>query len=66
MRRLTLLGILVWLVAVCTVAQQRPQLEPANGKNAPDFTANDQNGNAFKLSSQRGKWVLLYFYRGYW
>jgi protein SCO1/2 len=28
---------------------------------APDFTLTDQNGNAFTLSSTRGKVVLLYF-----
>jgi len=32
------------------------------GDNAPDFTINDQDGNAVTLSSLKGKKVILYFY----
>ncbi|OIN61118.1 thioredoxin-dependent thiol peroxidase [Arsenicibacter rosenii] len=32
------------------------------GDVAPDFTANDQNGNRVRLSDYRGKKVVLYFY----
>lgn len=32
------------------------------GDKAPDFTVNDQNGEAVKLSQLRGKKVVLYFY----
>ena len=32
------------------------------GDKAPDFTANDQDGNAVKLSSLKGGKVILYFY----
>lgn len=32
------------------------------GDKAPDFTANDQNGNPVTLSDYRGKKVVLYFY----
>lgn len=32
------------------------------GDKAPDFTVNDQDGNAVKLSSLKGKKVVLYFY----
>lgn len=32
------------------------------GKKAPDFTLPDENGNRVKLSSFRGKKVILYFY----
>ena len=32
------------------------------GDQAPDFEANDQNGNKIKLSDYRGKKVVLYFY----
>lgn len=32
------------------------------GDKAPDFTVNDQNGKPFKLSSLKGKKVVLYFY----
>ncbi len=32
------------------------------GDKAPDFTVNDHDGNPVKLSSLRGKKVVLYFY----
>ena len=32
------------------------------GKEAPDFTLQDQDGNERKLSDYRGKRVILYFY----
>lgn len=32
------------------------------GDKAPDFTVNDQDGNALKLSDLKGKKVVLYFY----
>ena len=32
------------------------------GAPAPDFTLNDQNGNAVSLSDFRGKKVVVYFY----
>jgi thioredoxin-dependent peroxiredoxin len=32
------------------------------GDLAPDFTVNDQDGNAVKLSDLRGKKVIVYFY----
>ncbi len=32
------------------------------GDTAPDFTLNDQNGNAHSLHDEIGKWVLIYFY----
>ncbi len=35
---------------------------PEIGRKAPDFTLPDENGNAVKLSSLRGKKVILYFY----
>ena len=44
----------------------KPQVESATGKPAPDFSLKDHNGSAFSLSEQKGTWVLLYFYRGYW
>jgi cytochrome oxidase Cu insertion factor (SCO1/SenC/PrrC family) len=42
------------------------QIPSAEGKPAPDFTLKDQDNRNFTLSEQKGKWVLLYFYRGYW
>jgi peroxiredoxin Q/BCP len=35
-------------------------LEP--GKKAPDFTLMDQDGNPVKLSSFKGKRVVVFFY----
>jgi peroxiredoxin Q/BCP len=32
------------------------------GDKAPDFTANDQNGNTVSLSDFKGKNLILYFY----
>lgn len=32
------------------------------GIEAPDFTATDQDGQSFTLSSQRGSWVLVWWY----
>jgi cytochrome oxidase Cu insertion factor (SCO1/SenC/PrrC family) len=60
---------LVLLLAVIPASSQvlpKPQIASATGKLAPDFTLKDQNGNNFRLSSLRGKRVLLIFYRGHW
>jgi thioredoxin-dependent peroxiredoxin len=35
---------------------------PATSEIAPDFTLQDQDGNAVTLSSLRGRKVILYFY----
>ena len=32
------------------------------GRDAPDFTLPDQDGNAVSLHGLRGKWVVVYFY----
>ena len=52
------------------MAQTKPypkaQVASALGQIAPDFALKNQDGKDFKLSEQRGHWVLLYFYRGYW
>jgi thioredoxin-dependent peroxiredoxin len=32
------------------------------GTSAPELTAPDQDGNDVSLSSQRGHWVLLWWY----
>ena len=44
----------------------KPQVASAEGKLAPDFILKDQYGKGFRLADQRGHWVLLFFYRGYW
>ena len=38
------------------------RLNTAVGKIAPDFVQNDTSGNAFKLSSLRGRYVLVDFW----
>ncbi len=35
---------------------------PTTGSVAPDFTLEDQDGNAHSLSQYKGKYVLVYFY----
>jgi thioredoxin-dependent peroxiredoxin len=30
--------------------------------DAPDFTLNDENGNAHSIADYKGKWIVLYFY----
>lgn len=49
-----------------TDSYPKPQIPSAVGQPAPDFTLKNQDSKDFKLSDQRGHWVLLYFYRGYW
>ncbi len=44
----------------------KPQVAAATGQITPEFTLKDQDSKDFRLSDQRGHWVLLYFYRGYW
>jgi len=70
MGRSVLLAILVSLAPISMAAQSKPyakpQVQSATGKPAPDFTLNDQDAKPFTLSHQHGKWVLLYFYRGFW
>lgn len=70
MRRLVLLLASAIAATGLVWAQSRPypkpQIASAKGKIAPDFMLKDQDGKHFRLSGQRGHWVLLFFYRGYW
>ena len=56
-----------------------PKAAPRVGEPAPDFTLPDSSGKPVKLSElfalatanpggkqEKGQWVLLLFYRGYW
>lgn len=44
---------------------QGQQMTPSVGHDAPDFTATDVHGNEFRLSSLKGKYVVLDFW-GSW
>ncbi len=44
----------------------KPKIVSAAGQRAPNFTLKDQGGRDFRLAGERGHWVLLFFYRGYW
>jgi hypothetical protein len=65
---------LIVLVASVTIAPAldyplaKPRIAAADaaGKPAPDFALRDQDGKELKLSSLRGKRVLLLFYRAHW
>ena len=35
---------------------------PATGQRAPDFSAPTDAGETLRLSSLRGRWVVLFFY----
>lgn len=66
-QRQTLVCVLL-LACAAAVAQvlPKPQIESAEGQPTPDFVLKDQHGKSFRLSSQRGKRVLLIFFRGHW
>jgi cytochrome oxidase Cu insertion factor (SCO1/SenC/PrrC family) len=68
MQRAALLFTLLVGFALGAAAQSypKPQIASASGKPAPDFTLQDSEGKPFTLSQQRGRNVILYFYRGYW
>ena len=65
-----------WIVSVVLIAcasalgQDKPypkaQVPAAVDQLASDFTLKNQDGKEFRLADQRGHWVLLFFYRGYW
>jgi cytochrome oxidase Cu insertion factor (SCO1/SenC/PrrC family) len=67
MRILIALAALLSLNASPAVAATPPLARPlAIGERAPDFTLRDQNGVRVSLAAQKGKKVVLVFYRGYW
>ena len=69
-------GQIVWIAVLLVAlsgnshaqsrAYPKPQVASAKGELADDFTLTDQDGKKFRLSDQRGHWVLLFFYTGYW
>ena len=67
MRQLAIsLFLLLALSAGWTQVLPKPQIASAQGKPAPNFSLQDQNGKTVRLSSLRGKRVLLVFFRGTW
>ena len=44
------------------MTDQMATAQPVPGDAAPDFTLPDDTGTPRRLSEQRGKWVVLYFY----
>ena len=44
------------------MTDQMATAQPVPGDVAPDFTLPDDTGTPRRLSEQRGKWVILYFY----
>jgi cytochrome oxidase Cu insertion factor (SCO1/SenC/PrrC family) len=60
------IGLFVSVATPQAKPYPKPQVSTAAGQMAPDFTLKDQDDKDFKLSTQRGHWVLLFFYRGYW
>ena len=71
-RTLTLLLFLAFAfvshaASVASQATPAPRAAPvAVGESAPDFTLADQDGRKRTLSAERGKPVVLVFYRGHW
>jgi peroxiredoxin Q/BCP len=43
-------------------ADSSPSAVPAVGDRAPDFSLPDDEGTVRRLSDERGRWIVLYFY----
>jgi AhpC/TSA family len=64
MKRLSRIGWLAGLVLLPTVAAPQVHVNVEVGKPAPDFELSDSAGRSYKLSSYRGKsLVVLEFFR---
>ena len=59
---LFLFGLIAWAQAPVASDLNRVSV----GSVAPDFELPSPSGGKLKLSSLRGKSVVLVFYRGYW
>jgi len=57
-------GGFLLLAVLAPQSKQAPAI--AVGGPIPDFTAPDENGRPFELSSLRGHPILLKFFRGHW
>jgi len=63
---LAILPAFLFLLGTSTSGLPAQKLAVAVGRPAPDFTATDADGQAFRLSDLRGSPVLLKLYRGVW
>jgi peroxiredoxin Q/BCP len=63
---LMLAGAFGWWLLVASYRIPPGAHAPAVGAVAPDFALPDERGNEVRLSSLRGKPVVLLFYRGFW
>jgi hypothetical protein len=59
-------GFLLWHLFVSSYRLPSAARAPAVGAVAPDFELNDERGVPVRLSSFRGRNVVLLFYRGFW
>jgi peroxiredoxin Q/BCP len=53
---------LLSLVALCLVTATAWAAAPVEGDKAPDFKLQDQNGKWHTLDTEKGQWLVLYFY----
>ena len=63
---IALAGVFVWWLFSYSYQLPPAAHAPTVGATAPDFALLDQTGQAVKLSSFRGRPVVLLFYRGFW
>ena len=54
--------MLVAIIAVVAARMHAAEKTVEEGKPAPDFTLNSQEGKPVNLHDFKGKWVVLYFY----
>ncbi|MBI3784663.1 MAG: redoxin domain-containing protein [Deltaproteobacteria bacterium] len=62
----SLCGFLVWHLFVASYRLPPAANAPAVGTAAPDFELQNERGELVRLSSLRGRNVVLLFYRGFW
>ena len=63
---LGLAGFFCWQLFVASYRLPPAARAPAVGMAAPDFELKDERGVPLRLSSFRGRNVVLLFYRGFW
>lgn len=66
LRRILIVAVLAGLPFSAAIAKGPRTSAPAVGDPAPEFALRDQAGKLVTLSEQRGRKVVLVFYRGYW